>query len=101
MAQHPSPRALAHRGARLGFIRHARDLGLTIEQARDPLALSDQPERPSEEVDAVARAHLAEVERRMAALAGLQAELNRMIAACGHGGTAADCKIIEALGKRG
>jgi DNA-binding transcriptional MerR regulator len=87
--------------ARLGFIRHARNLGFTIEQVRDLLALSDQPDRPCEEVDAVARAHLAEVERRMTALAGLQAELNRLIAACGHGGTVADCKIIEALGGGG
>jgi DNA-binding transcriptional MerR regulator len=87
--------------ARLGFIRHARELGFTLDQVRDLLALSDQPERPCEEVDGLARAHLADVERRMAALAGLKAELNRMIAACGHGGTVAECKIIEALGGGG
>ncbi len=39
---------------RLSFIRHARDLGLTIEAIRDLLALSAHPEKPCGEADRIA-----------------------------------------------
>ena len=49
---------------RLSFIRRSRTLGFTVEQIRDLLALSDDRERSCTEVDIIARAHLADVERR-------------------------------------
>jgi len=39
---------------RLAFIRHARDLGLSIDSIRDLLALSQHPERPCGEADRIA-----------------------------------------------
>ena len=82
---------------RLAFIRHARDLGFTLEAIRDLLSLSDNPEQPCVAADAIARAQLAEVERRLARLTALKAELERMVAQCAHG-TIAGCRVIEALG---
>ena len=64
---------------RLAFIRHARDLGFTLEAIRDLLSLSDNPEQPCVAADAIARAQLAEVERRLARLTALKAELERMV----------------------
>jgi len=53
---------------RLSFIRRARDLGFSIEQVRELLSLADQQSRSCARVDAIARQHLAEVERKIADL---------------------------------
>ena len=82
--------------ARLSFVRHARDLGFDLEAIRELLALSAEPERSCGEVDAIARRHLGEVERRIAHLTTLRAELGRMINECGHG-RVARCRVIEVL----
>lgn len=81
---------------RLGFIRHARELGFPLDAIRTLLDLSDDPQAPCEEADRIARARLEEVESRIARLETLKTELTRMIAQCAHG-TADDCRIIEVL----
>ena len=81
---------------RLSFVRRARDLGFSIEQARDLLGLSDQGDRPCEAVDAIARQHLTEVNRKIRDLQALRQELDSLIGQCGQG-TVAECRIIEAL----
>ncbi|WP_422020578.1 MerR family transcriptional regulator [Pyruvatibacter mobilis] len=81
---------------RLGFIRHARELGFPLEAIRTLLDLSDSPDKSCAEADEIARARLAEVESRIARLEALKTELTRMIAQCAHG-TAADCRVIEVL----
>ncbi|WP_417461169.1 MerR family transcriptional regulator [Kordiimonas sp.] len=81
---------------RLTFIRHSRELGFSLDDIRNLLELSDQPDRPCEEVDAIARGHLKEVERKIAALQVMQAELKRMITNC-SGGAISDCRIIKVL----
>lgn len=81
---------------RLSFVRRARDLGFSIEQVRDLLGLSDQGDRPCEAVDAIARQHLTEVNRKIRDLQALRRELDSLIGQCGQG-TVAECRIIEAL----
>ena len=83
--------------ARLSFIRRARDLGFPLDQVRALLALSDERNRDCATVDALARDHLAEVERKIADLEALHRELTVLLASC-RGGTVAQCRIIEALG---
>lgn len=81
---------------RLSFIRRARDLGFPLDQVRALLSLSDDRTRDCATVDALARDHLAEVERKIADLTALRRELAAVIGSC-SGGTVADCRIIEAL----
>lgn len=83
--------------ARLAFIRHARDLGFPLEAIRDLLSLSDRPDQSCAAADAIAREQLAAVEARIARLAALKVELERMVNQCAQG-TIADCRVIEALG---
>ncbi len=85
--------------ARLSFIRRARDLGFRLEAVRELLTLTDDKGRSCEAVDGIARTHLAEIDRKIADLAALHAELDRVIRSCSRG-TVADCKIIETLGPR-
>lgn len=81
---------------RLSFVRRSRDLGFTLDQVRALLDLADHRDRECAAVDAIAREHLADVERKIADLTALQRELNDLIGQCRHG-TVAECRIIEAL----
>jgi len=81
---------------RLEFIRHARDLGLTIEAIRDLIDLSGHPERPCETADEIARAHLADVREKIARLKRLESELERIASSC-EGASVRDCYVIRAL----
>ncbi len=82
---------------RLRFIRHARDLGFPLEAIRDLLSLSDDPDRPCEAADALARRQLVDVRARIARLRALEDELERMVAQCAHG-SISECRVIEVLG---
>ena len=53
-------------------------------------------DRASELVDALAIAHLAEVDRKIADLRALRRELGTMLDQC-RCGTVAECRIIETL----
>ena len=81
---------------RLSFIRRSRDLGFSLEQVRDLMALADKRDQPCESVDAIAFAHLEEVDRKIADLRALRRELDSLLKQC-RCGTVAQCKIIEAL----
>ncbi|WP_213979030.1 helix-turn-helix domain-containing protein [Sphingomonas sp. dw_22] len=82
---------------RLSFIRRARDLGFSLDQVRALLKLSDDRSGDCAGIDRIAKAHLVEVDRKLADLAALRRELNAVIDSC-EGGSVADCRIIEALG---
>ena len=81
---------------RLAFIRHARQLGFSLEAIRELLDLSDHPHRPCHEADAIARRQLKQVEQRLARLEALRTELKRMVHEC-SGGQTADCRVLEVL----
>jgi DNA-binding transcriptional MerR regulator len=81
---------------RLGFIRHARDLGFDLADVRTLLALQEQPEASCEDATRIAQAQLEAVENRIAKLQSLRAELARMVSEC-KTGVVAECRVIEAL----
>jgi len=85
-----------HHLARLSFVRRSRDLGFSIAMVRDLLRLADEKGGNCEAVGAIARAHLAEVERKISDLTALGGELRRLLGQCRRG-SIADCRIIEAL----
>ena len=81
---------------RLGFLRHARELGFGMEDIRELLRLAAAaPDAPCDGADAIARRHLAAVRARLARLRSLEAELERMTC-CPHG-RIAECRVIEVL----
>lgn len=81
---------------RLSFIRHARQLGFSLGAIRELPDLSDQPDRPCDEADAIARRQFKQVEQRLARLHALRTELRRMVHEC-SGGRMADCRALEVL----
>jgi len=56
---------------RLSFIRRARNLGFSLDDVRELMALAGDSEHPCEAVDVIAGSHLVEVKRKMASPQGL------------------------------
>lgn len=82
--------------ARLSFVRRARDLGFTLDQIRELLGFADHEDNDCCAVDAMARDHLADIDRKISDLKSLRRELNDLLGQCQRG-TIADCRIIGAL----
>ncbi len=80
---------------RLNFIRHARELGFEVEAIRQLLNLTSDPNRACGEVHAITKAHLDEVDDKIARLTALRDELETMVA-CDHR-RISECRIIEVL----
>ena len=86
--------------ARLHFIRHARDLGLSMGAVRELADLSDQPSHSCEEANRIASEHLGDVLNRIERLQSLAEELARIAKSC-RGGTIGQCSVIAALSDHG
>jgi MerR family mercuric resistance operon transcriptional regulator len=83
---------------RLEFVRRARDLGFSLDEVRELLALADgDPNRPCSDVNRIARAHLRQVRAKLVQLAALRDELTRLITACDTNDGIADCSLLAAL----
>ena len=85
---------------RLGFIRHARELGFDIEAIRTLVALEDEPNQPCAVADKIAQDRLAEVEQKIRSLTALRHELELMVEGCRHG-RVAQCRVVEVLADYG
>ncbi|MCX8998506.1 helix-turn-helix domain-containing protein [Rhizobiaceae bacterium BDR2-2] len=86
---------------RLSFIRHARDLGLSIEAIRELIALAAHPERPCADADRIAAEHLADVREKIARLKRLEHELERVVSLCDGNHTLGECQVIRSLSDHG
>ena len=81
---------------RLRFIGRARDLGFSVTRIRDLLKLWSDRNRCSSEVKAIALAHVAEMETRIAQLREMADVLHGLADAC-EGNDRPDCPIIRGL----
>jgi Cu(I)-responsive transcriptional regulator len=82
--------------ATLRFIRQSRDLGFSLEQIRELLGLWHNRRRPSRQVKALAEAHIAELDSKLAELQAMKATLAHLVQCC-HGDDRPDCPIIDTL----
>lgn len=83
---------------RLRFIRRAKDLGFTLAEIGELLALASDQGRGVRGVKARAEARLGEVERRIREMQRVRRGLKRLIAACPGRGALGNCPILAALG---
>lgn len=81
---------------RLGFIRHARDLGFSIPAIRELIDLSEHPDKSCNDATRIASEQLIAVRARIAKLKRLEAELDQIATGC-SASNAADCYVLKAL----
>jgi len=82
---------------RLLFIRRAKELGFSLREIRELLALRVDPGCTCGEVKARALAKVTDVERKITALRRIRSALLDLAEACPGGETTGDCPILEAL----
>jgi len=82
----------------LRFIRRARDLGFSVEQMSNLLALWSAKSRASADVKKIALNHIAELERKMREIRDMTRTLRHLANHC-HGDGRPHCPIIEDLSK--
>ena len=91
--RHYRPEAVA----RLRFIRQEKELGFTLAEIRELLALKVAPGKSCADVRARAHAKIADVEQRIAQLARMKRALVKLADACSGRGPVSECPILEAL----
>ena len=84
----------------LRFIRHSRDLGFSLPETGRLLSLWFDRKRPSREVKALARQHIAALEEKARELLAMKEALAHLARAC-RGDERPDCPIIDTLAGSG
>jgi len=87
-----------HELERLGFIKNARDMGLSVDSIRDLVRLSAHPQHSCSDADLIAKRHLATIRQRIARLQGLERELDRIVRGCSGENVVSDCYVLRAFG---
>ncbi|HZE92720.1 MAG TPA: Cu(I)-responsive transcriptional regulator [Rhizobacter sp.] len=81
----------------LRFIRRARALGFSMTEIGMLLKLWQNRRRTSADVKRIARAHVVDLERRIADMTAMKNTLERLMDCC-HGDDRPACPILEELG---
>lgn len=79
---------------RLTFLRRARNLGFSIDDCRQLMALYQDRGRASQDVREIAAAHVQAIEEKVRELQSMRSTLQRLIHAC-HGDDRPDCPILD------
>lgn len=87
--------------ARLRFIRRAKELGFTLREIKELLALRIDPGATRADVRQQAQAKVADIESKIGDLQRMKEALLRLTASCHGDGPPNDCPILEALDRPG
>jgi len=82
---------------RLRFIRQAKELGFTLREIQELLDLRVAEDSTCADVRERARAKIADIENRIAALERMRSALERLARRCRGRGPTSECPILEEL----
>jgi len=82
---------------RLSFIRHCRNLDMTLDEIRSLLRFKDAPPRDCREVDTLLDAHIGHVAHRIRELRALEQHLKELRARCLSPHPIDECGILNGL----
>ena len=80
----------------LRFIRRSRDLGFSMAEIGELLALWQNRRRPSSSVKRIASEHVAALDAKMAEMAAMRKTLQHLVHCC-HGDDRPECPILDEL----
>jgi len=84
---------------RVRFIKQAQELGFSLDEIQELLALRVSSKGTQGEVRKLAEAKIADIDEKMKSLCSMKNALERLTAACcGGSGAISDCPILESLG---
>ena len=86
---------------RMGFIKHARELGFSIKTILALIELDNHPDRSCAAATTIAREQLSDVRERIASLVRLESELVRISDGCKGAGVVSDCYVLASLANHG
>ena len=82
---------------RVQFIKRAQQLGFSLKEIQELLALRTAPQAQGTDVRERTLAKIHEIEHKVRALQARQTALTRLVAACAEQGYITDCPILESL----
>ncbi len=82
---------------RLRFIRRAQEIGFSLKEIRDLLALRVSPRTTSAEIRKRAEAKISDIEGKIKTLESMRKSLRKLTNSCAGCGPISECPIIESL----
>lgn len=82
---------------RVRFIRRAKDLGFSLKEIGELLALRVDPNTTCADVRAMARAKITDIETKISELDRIKAVLERFARSCRGRGPTTECPILDML----
>jgi MerR family mercuric resistance operon transcriptional regulator len=86
---------------RMGFIKRAQELGFTLDEIAELLALRVDPETNCDAVEAQAEHAIARIDAKVAHLDRMRAALGKLVKACRARRPTDECPVLETLEERG
>lgn len=87
--------------ARIQFIKRAQELGFTLNEVAELLALRVNPDSTCADVKAQAEAKMVDISAKIHTLQRMKRVLAKLTAACDGGAPTGECPILEALDTKG
>lgn len=85
---------------RVWFIKRAQELGFSLKEIKELLALRVNPESTSADVRQRAEAKITDIEEKIKTLRSMKKALASLTSACCGDGAASECPILESLNTR-
>lgn len=82
---------------KLRFIKRAQELGFSLAEIRELLALRMKPGTKSEHIRARAQLKIADIEQKIRTLEAIKKTLRKMTERCDGCGPLSECPILESL----
>lgn len=79
------------------FIKRAQDLGFTLKEIEELIALRDAKGRKRSEVRALAEAKMGDIDKKLAQLQAMRGALSTLVESCACRDGRPACPILEAL----
>lgn len=81
----------------LRFVKRAQELGFSLAEAEELLALADGGPDSCDAARALARSHIAELDRKIADLQRMRTSLGALVATCERSRAERSCPLLDAI----